>query len=101
MSRCVQTFDWYCIYVPFQAPGDVHAEEAEAFDLLDCSPVYVDGGGLSLRSPVDHNQLLRLVDVEERGYFPGTTPAGPSPLPCRLSHRCWYSGLPLWCHQKT
>ena len=45
----------------FQVVGEVHSE-LEAFDPFYFGPV--DGGVLSLLSPVVHNQHLRFVDVD-------------------------------------
>ena len=60
-----------CVVGPFQIFSDVYAEELEAFHLLHCGPVDVDGGVLSLLSPEFHDQ--------------------PSPPPCRLSrHQAYY-----------
>ena len=42
----------------------MYAEVLEAFHLLLCSPIDVDGGVLTLLYPEVHDQLLRMVDVE-------------------------------------
>jgi hypothetical protein len=49
-----------CVKGPFQ----VFSEELEAFDPLQCGPVFVDEGVLSLLSPIVHDQILRFVDFE-------------------------------------
>ena len=47
----------------------MYAEELEAFHLLHCGPIDVDGGVLPLLSPEVHNQLLRFVDVKGEVIF--------------------------------
>ncbi|KAK6299546.1 hypothetical protein J4Q44_G00295790 [Coregonus suidteri] len=61
--------------------SDVYAEELEAFYLLHCGPVDVDGGVLSLLSPEVHDQLLRFVDVEGEVIFLAPLRQGPHLLP--------------------
>ena len=58
-----------CVNGPFKVVSDVHADQLEAFDPLLCGPIDVDGGVLSLRSPVVHDQLLRFVDFEGELIF--------------------------------
>ena len=47
---------------PFQIVSDVYTEDLEAFHLLHCVPVDVDGGVLPLLSPEVHDQLLCFVE---------------------------------------
>jgi hypothetical protein len=58
-----------CVKGLFQVVLDVHAEELEAFDPLQCCPVDVDGGVLSLLPPLVHDQLLCFVDIKEKVIF--------------------------------
>ena len=50
-----------CVGGPFQIAS---AKELEAFQLLNCGPIDVDGGMLPLLSPEVHDQLLHFVDGE-------------------------------------
>jgi hypothetical protein len=60
---------------PFQVVSDVHTEELQAFDPLHCDPINVDGGVLSLLSPVVHNQrfvkgeVIFLVPLRQGYHF--------------------------------
>ena len=77
-----------CVGGPFQIVSDMYAEELEAFHLLHCGPIDVDGGMLPRLSPKVHYQRFCFVDVEEEVIFLAPLP-GPSRPPCRLSCHCW------------
>ena len=54
-----------CVSRPGEITADVHPEEPEAADLFHCGTVDVQGCVLlHLPSPIVHNHLLCLADVE-------------------------------------
>ena len=71
-----------CVGGPFQIVSDVYTEELEAFHLLHCVPVDVDGGVLTLLSPEVHDQLLHFVDIVGEGIFLAPILQGPHLLGC-------------------
>ena len=70
--------------------SDVDAKELDTLNPLHYSPVDVDGGMLSPLSPVVHDQLLGLTDVEREVVVMAPH--------CQVSsHRHRGSGLPSSC----
>ena len=53
-----------CVGGTFQFVSDVDAEKLEAFHLLHCGPIDVDGGMLPLLFPEVHDHLHSFVDIE-------------------------------------
>ena len=65
----------------FQIVSDVYTKELEAFHLLHCGPINVDGGVLPLMFPEVYDQFLCFVDVEGEVIFLAPLCQGPHLLP--------------------